>query len=78
MLIKNSLKAVGMSLLAQSVQLNNLLQTKTFGFHLAKLDVRQHGGIHEAVITDILRKHNIEKTIKHLMKLKKSLYYSNY
>ena len=67
MLIKNSLKAVGMSLLAQSMHLNNLiLQSKTFGFHLAKLDIRQHSGIHEAVITDILRKHKIEKNYQRL------------
>ncbi len=71
-LIKNSLKAVGMPLLAQSMQLNALiLQVRTFGFHLAKLDIRQHSGIHEAVISDILRKHKIEKNYAALDEIEK-------
>ena len=59
-LIKSSLKSIGLPLLANSALLTNLiLQVKTFGFHLAKLDIRQHSGIHESVIADILRKHKI-------------------
>lgn len=31
------------------------LRAKTFGFHLAALDIRQHSGVHEAAVAELLR-----------------------
>ncbi|UOR13763.1 phosphoenolpyruvate carboxylase [Halobacillus amylolyticus] len=36
-------------------------QVKLFGFHLATLDIRNHSGEHEAAITEILQKVNIDR-----------------
>jgi len=71
-LIENSLKKAGLALLARSTLLTNLiLQVKTFGMHLAKLDIRQHSEIHESVITEILRKHKITSDYGQLKEIEK-------
>ena len=36
-----------------------ILQAELFGFHLAKLDIRQHSKVHEAAMTEILAKMRI-------------------
>ena len=41
-------------------------QIELFGFHLASLEVRNHSGEHEAAITEILAKINIEKDYANL------------
>ena len=37
-----------------------LVQVRTFGFHLAGLDLRQHSRIHEAAVADLLRRAGVE------------------
>ena len=37
-----------------------LVQVRTFGFHLAGLDLRQHSRIHEAAVADLLRLAGVE------------------
>jgi phosphoenolpyruvate carboxylase len=37
-----------------------LVQARTFGFHLAALDVRQHSRVHEAAVADLLRVAGVE------------------
>jgi phosphoenolpyruvate carboxylase len=32
-----------------------LIRARTFGFHLASLDIRQHSGVHEACVAELLR-----------------------
>jgi phosphoenolpyruvate carboxylase len=59
-LISTSLKKVGLPYLAQISSLKNLLiQAKTFGFHMAALDLRQHSAVHQAALTELLRKKKI-------------------
>ena len=38
-----------------------LVQARTFGFHLAALDVRQHSRVHEAAVADLLRVAGVEE-----------------
>ncbi|MBM7552602.1 phosphoenolpyruvate carboxylase [Thalassobacillus pellis] len=52
--------------------LNKLIrQVQLFGFHLATLDIRNHSGEHEAAITEILHKVNIEENYSELPEEKK-------
>ncbi|MCS3628854.1 phosphoenolpyruvate carboxylase [Salinibacter ruber] len=54
-LIAESLQGHGFEDAAQSGQLHRLRSlVKTFGFHLAALDVRQHSGVHEDTVAALL------------------------
>ncbi|MEF8817293.1 MAG: phosphoenolpyruvate carboxylase [Salinibacter sp.] len=54
-LIAESLHAHGFENAARSGQLHRLRSlVKTFGFHLAALDVRQHSGVHEDTVAALL------------------------
>ena len=56
-LIASSLRAAGLGAVAEEGPLADLrVQAKTFGFHLAAIDLRQHSRIHEAAVTDLLRR----------------------
>ena len=55
-LIAESLHDHGFENAAQSGQLHRLRSlVKTFGFHLAALDVRQHSGVHEDTVAALLK-----------------------
>ncbi|MDF1797480.1 MAG: phosphoenolpyruvate carboxylase [Coxiellaceae bacterium] len=57
-LIQHSLSSMGLSRVAYHSKLNDLIiQVKTFGFHLAALDIRQHSDVHQQTITEILQQH---------------------
>lgn len=54
-LIYNSLIEGGLNDVASYGQFNDLrIRAKTFGFHLAALDIRQHSEIHEKAVEDLL------------------------
>jgi len=54
-LIYNSLIESGLHDVASFGQFNDLrIRAKTFGFHLAALDIRQHSEIHEKAVEDLL------------------------
>ncbi|MCA9290644.1 MAG: phosphoenolpyruvate carboxylase, partial [Phycisphaerales bacterium] len=55
-LLSRSLAACGLGALAHDGPLADLLiRARTFGFHLAALDIRQHSGRHELAIDELLR-----------------------
>src|ERR1019366_7311291 len=54
--IADLLRAKGASELADTGPLAHLIiQAKTFGFHLAALDIRQHSSVHEKAVSTVLR-----------------------
>ncbi|SMO96521.1 phosphoenolpyruvate carboxylase [Gracilimonas mengyeensis] len=54
-LIKQSLVENGLTGLSQQGKLQDLIiRAKTFGFHLSALDIRQHSGLHEETIEELL------------------------
>ncbi len=60
-LIGESLDAAGLGGVARDGLLADLLvQARTFGFHLAALDIRQHSRVHEAAVADLLRVAGVE------------------
>jgi len=61
-LLGRSLRASGLGPIARYGTLPRLLAlTETFGFALAGLDVRQHSGVHEAAVAEILRLARVEQ-----------------
>ncbi|REL25001.1 phosphoenolpyruvate carboxylase [Rhodohalobacter sp. SW132] len=61
-LIHTSLKESGLRDVAQFGQFNDLrIRAKTFGFHLAALDIRQHSEIHELAVEDLLTVAHVKK-----------------
>ncbi len=55
LLVQHSLSSMGLIRVAYFSIINDLLiQARTFGFHLAALDIRQHSDIHELAITELL------------------------
>ena len=54
-LMGDSLRAEGASRLAYGQLRDVLRRAQVFGFHLARLDLRQHSEVHEGVVTEILR-----------------------
>ncbi|MGH1363147.1 MAG: phosphoenolpyruvate carboxylase [Calditrichia bacterium] len=55
-LIRDCLVQNGLPNLAKNPHLNNLLlRAKTFGFHIAALDFRQHSKVHEESVAEILK-----------------------
>ncbi len=54
--IRIGLEYAGLQDLARDGRLHDLIiRANTFGFHLAALDIRQHSGVHEEVVTEMLR-----------------------
>ena len=54
-LIAESLTAADLESLVETGPLADLrVQARTFGFHLAALDIRQHSRVHEAAVADLL------------------------
>jgi phosphoenolpyruvate carboxylase len=54
-LMADSLRAEGASRLADGQLKDVLRRAEVFGFHLARLDLRQHSQVHEGVVAEILR-----------------------
>lgn len=60
-LIAESLRDAGLGPLADEGALADArVQAKTFGFHLAALDLRQHSRLHEAAVADLLARADVE------------------
>ena len=56
-LLHTSLHESGLGEVADTGRLAEaLIQVRTFGFHLAGLDLRQHSRVHEAAVADLLRR----------------------
>ncbi|SMO75966.1 phosphoenolpyruvate carboxylase [Fodinibius sediminis] len=54
-LIAESLRASGLEEVSSYGKLHHLIvRAKTFGFHMAALDIRQHSGIHENTVSELL------------------------
>ncbi len=54
--IRLGLEYAGLQDLARDGRLHDLIiRANTFGFHLAALDIRQHSGVHEEVVAEMLR-----------------------
>ena len=54
-LIKRSLEENGLEKVAHEGKVNDLIiRAKTFGFHMAALDIRQHSRLHEETISELL------------------------
>lgn len=61
-LIYNSLIESGLHDVASYGRFNDLrIRAKTFGFHLAALDIRQHSEIHENAVEDLLQVAHVKK-----------------
>jgi phosphoenolpyruvate carboxylase len=61
-MIRDGLMAAGLEGVARDGLLPEVLvQARTFGFHLAALDVRQHSRVHEAAVADLLRVGGVEE-----------------
>ncbi|MEL7198587.1 MAG: phosphoenolpyruvate carboxylase [Pseudomonadota bacterium] len=59
--IARSLEKLGGTTLASSGALGKLIRAvKTFGFHLATLDLRQNSSVHERVVAELLSKSGVE------------------
>lgn len=55
-LIRDCLIQNGLPNLARNPKLNNLLlRAKTFGFHIAAVDFRQHSRVHEETVAEVLK-----------------------
>lgn len=60
-LIVESLKENGMKQVATCGKLHNLvIRVRTFGLHIASLDIRQHSRLHEETITELLQQAQVE------------------
>jgi len=54
--LRDALRHAGLTELASHGMLSDtLVRARTFGFHLAALDVRQHSRVHEAAVGELLR-----------------------
>src|SRR5699024_9918739 len=54
-LLIESLSENGMNQIAHFGKLDDLrIRAETFGFHMAALDIRQHSGLHEQTITEMM------------------------
>ena len=61
-LIADSLKESGLEDVAKYGEFNDLkIRANTFGFHLAALDIRQHSGLHEKAVTELLSVANVHE-----------------
>src|SRR5207244_822247 len=53
-LLERSLRACGLGALARGPLRDARRRVEVFGFHLASLDLRQHSGVHEAAVGELL------------------------
>jgi phosphoenolpyruvate carboxylase len=59
-IIAESLKMSGLTEIAKYGEFNDFrIRAKTFGFHLAALDIRQHSSVHEKAIQELLSVANV-------------------
>jgi len=59
-LIKESLVENGLPGLSEQGKLQDMIiRARTFGFHLSGLDIRQHSGLHEETVTELLAQANV-------------------
>tara|TARA_R100001143_G_scaffold37173_1_gene34691 strand:+ start:36699 stop:39494 length:2796 start_codon:yes stop_codon:yes gene_type:complete len=59
-LISDSLKENGLEDVARYGEFNDLkIRANTFGFHMAALDIRQHSGVHEKAVDELLSEANV-------------------
>ncbi len=59
-LLKKSLVENGLSGLSEQGKLQDMIiRAKTFGFHLSALDIRQHSGLHEETVEELLSQANV-------------------
>lgn len=71
-LIYNSLLQSSLKDVANYGHFNDLrIRARTFGFHLAALDVRQHSGIHEEAVENLLELANVVKGYSDMPEAKK-------
>lgn len=62
-LIRDSLQACNLDDVAMFGRFHNLLiRAKTFGFHLAALDIRQHSELHAKAVEELLKLAGVNKT----------------
>ncbi|GMU82685.1 MAG: phosphoenolpyruvate carboxylase [Planctomycetota bacterium] len=54
-LIVDSLRRMNLGEIAEAGPVDVLAQARVFGFHMAALDIRRHSGVHEQVVTEMLR-----------------------
>jgi len=60
-LLSDSLKESGLTQVATTGRFNDLLiRAKTFRFHMCALDIRQHSGLHEETVTELLKIAKVE------------------
>lgn len=60
-LITDSLVENGLEDVARFGEFNDLkIRANTFGFHLAALDIRQHSGVHEQAVAELLSAANVD------------------
>ncbi|TVQ07304.1 MAG: phosphoenolpyruvate carboxylase, partial [Balneolaceae bacterium] len=66
-LIADSLKVSGLPEIAKYGEFNDFrIRVQTFGFHLAALDIRQHSGLHEKAIHELLSVANVHHSYSSL------------
>ncbi|MEX2571969.1 MAG: phosphoenolpyruvate carboxylase [Gemmatimonadota bacterium] len=66
-LIDRCLRACGLCEAADHSRLGRArVLARTFGFHLAALDVRQHSRVHEEAVAEVLRKAEVEEAYERL------------
>ncbi len=53
-ILDRSLRSAGFGALADQELRDSLRRVDVFGFHLASLDVRQHSGVHDRVVSELL------------------------
>lgn len=71
-LLAESLRETGFSSLAEDSRLGRLLiQARTFGFHVAALDIRQHSGRHIDAVTALFRRAGVEENYAGLSEARK-------
>lgn len=71
-LIKESLAEHGLEQVAHVGKVNDLMiRAKTFGFHMAALDIRQHSGLHEETIAELLELAEVSDNYSELSEEKK-------
>lgn len=59
-IITESLSESGLKDISKFGEFNDLkIRANTFGFHLAALDIRQHSGVHEKAVNDLLKVANV-------------------
>ncbi len=59
-LIAESLRTAGLGALADGALADARVRARTFGFHLAALDLRQHSRLHEQAVADLLARAGVE------------------